>query len=253
MLLEPFMETLPPKVRVVSNTKSALKSAPVFGEFMNSDFTSSKFLDVIVAIERTTLLVSSKYWFACAEVGCAEEIRFSPTLKLPDTVINSNLLSEVTPLKRKPVAPDVAPVIFAPWVTCAVVPGLPVPPVRVMVVNIRTSNSPMLKIASESAALDNLSFVVLPEECSNTRALATPTCPELLTDPLLAFFKECNSTVLWGSATSPEINGDRSGIPNTSVIFVKLPTSTFVIAESKLSVVLGFGKSRYVGITVSIS
>ena len=45
--LEPFIETLPPSVRDVSNTKSAVKSAPVLGEFINNDLTSSKFLVVM--------------------------------------------------------------------------------------------------------------------------------------------------------------------------------------------------------------
>ena len=44
-----------------------------------------------------------------------------------------------------------------------------------------------------------------------------------------------------------------SGEPNTFSTLTKLPTSTPVIAESKLSVVLGFGKSMNVGITVLIS
>ena len=47
---------LPPSVREVSNTKSAVKSAPVFGEFIKNDFTSSKFLDVIAAIVTAALL-----------------------------------------------------------------------------------------------------------------------------------------------------------------------------------------------------
>ena len=95
-------------------TRSPVKSAVVFGEFMNTDFTSSKFLVVIAEIVRTTLLESSSLWFACAEVGCEDEISSSPTLKLPDTVISCRVLLEVAPLCKKPVAPDVAPVIFAP-------------------------------------------------------------------------------------------------------------------------------------------
>ena len=92
----------------------------------------------------------------------------------------------------------------------------------------------------------------LPETCSNARALASPISWFGLA-PLLAFLIECSSTARYGSATSPEINGDKSGEPNTFVTLVKLPTSILVIAESKLSNVLGFGKSKNVGVTVSIS
>ena len=54
--LEPFIETLPPRVRVELNTKSPVKSEVVFGEFMNTDFTSSKFLDVIAETVTALLL-----------------------------------------------------------------------------------------------------------------------------------------------------------------------------------------------------
>ena len=88
VLLEPFMETLPLRVKDVSNTKFAVKSAPETGEFINNDLTSSKFLDVIAETVSSLLLASSIILLALLEVVCADEISFSPTLKLPDTVIN---------------------------------------------------------------------------------------------------------------------------------------------------------------------
>ena len=57
----------------------------------------------------------------------------------------------------------------------------------------------------------------------------------------------------YGSSISPEIKGEISGEPKVFSTLTKLPTSTPVIAASKLSVVLGFGKSINVGITVLIS
>ena len=92
----------------------------------------------------------------------------------------------------------------------------------------------------------------LPDACSYARALAKPIS-WFGVAPLLAFLTECNSIARYGSATSPEINGEISGEPNVFSTLTKFPTSTPVIAASKVSVVLGFGKSKNVGITVLIS
>ena len=247
--LEPFIETLPPRVRVELNTKSPVKSEVVFGEFMNTDFTSSKFLDVIAETVTALLLEFIINWLALLEVVCEDEISSSPTLKLPDTVIN--WIKLLTALWIKPVAPEVAPVIFEPCAT----DGAPLKFALIWIcVNIRISKR--YKLNSEDVTEELASALTpepsLPDACSNARALAIPTW--LLGDaPLLAFFIPCNSIARYGSATSPEMNGDKSGEPKTFVTLVKLPTSILVIAESKLSVVLGFGKSKNVGVTLSIS
>ena len=109
--------------------------------------------------------------YICGKTVCEDELRFSPTLKLPATVIRLTKL--LTALCTNPVAPEVAPVIFEPVATPV---GLPAKfALSWIVVNIRISNRPILNIASESALFDNVSFVVFPEMCSKTRALATPT------------------------------------------------------------------------------
>ena len=247
---EPFIETLPPRVSVELNTVSAVKSAPVFGEFMNTDFTSSKFLVVIAATVTAALLEFSINWLALLLTVCDDEIRFSPTINVPDTVIKSTKL--LTALWTNPVAPDVAPVICEPAATPV---GLPAKfALSWIVVNIRISKRYKLncELVTEELASAFTPAASLPDACSNPRALATPI-NWLGVAPLLAFLIECNSTVRYGSAISPEIKGDMSGEPNTFSTLTKLPTSTPVIAESKLSVVLGFGKSMNVGITVLIS
>ena len=85
---------------------------------------------------------------------------------------------------------------------------------------------------------------------------------ELFASPICAFGSEdefaldfctlCNSISRYGSATSPDINGDKSGEPNTFVTLVKLPTSILVIAESNFLKFLVF-KSINEGVIVSIS
>ena len=50
----------------------------------------------------------------------------------------------------------------------------------------------------------------LPERCSNARALATPILVPAAC-PLVAVAVSRSSTSLYGSVTSPVINGERSG------------------------------------------
>ena len=163
--------TVPPSVRLELNTKFAVKSWPVFGEFINTDFTSSKFLDVIAETVTAALLEFITNWLALLEVVCEDEISSSPTLKLPDTVIN--WIKLLTALWIKPVAPEVLPVIFEPCATDE-------EPLKFaliwIVVNIRISKRYKLNSASLSVAFDNVAFDELPEECSNARARATPIC-----------------------------------------------------------------------------
>ena len=106
---EPFMVTEPLRVVDWSNTASAVKSAVVFGESIKKAFTSVKFLKVIPFIVKSVLLEFSIIWSATFELV---DISFSPTTKLPTTFITSRFVDEE--LFRNAVAPDVAPVIFAP-------------------------------------------------------------------------------------------------------------------------------------------
>ena len=242
------IETVPPSVRDVSNTKSAVNLLPAVDWFMNTDFTSSKFLTDCELRVNAEPPVSNN-WLALLLVACAEEIRFSPVLKLPVVVIKLIVLPLA--LWINPVAPDVAPVIFAP-AGVALWPLVGVP-LTVSTVNIRISNKYKLNWASVPDAFANTVDEAWPDACSNALALATPTWPDAGAEPLVAFINPCKSIVLYGSVRSPEINGERSGEPNTFLTLVKLPTSILVIAESKFSVVLGFSTSIKEGATCSIS
>ena len=94
-LLEPFIDTEPPRVRVLPKTRSATKFGADAFASIKTDFTSSKLRVVIVAIESLVPPESVMRWFASADVGCAVDIKFSPTLNVPATVINCKILSVV--------------------------------------------------------------------------------------------------------------------------------------------------------------
>ena len=87
---EPFIDTEPDNENSASRTVSAVKfsAGASSASAINTCLTLSKVFVVTAETVRGLLLASSRNKFALFPEVCEVEIRFSPTLKLPDTVIS---------------------------------------------------------------------------------------------------------------------------------------------------------------------